>query len=124
DIVNNPKPNGYSMNRRRQALIELFRRHIRPGVPLKCFWEIKGLEGWFNEKTVQSAAALSTFPIERSFDKSAWTYEPDLLLDIGAPICFSINKPLFTSELIDILNHKTEVGGNIKLGQIVFLEPR
>lgn len=123
EIVNDHN-HQYSSERRRRALIEFFRRHVKPESAVARFWEIKGIDGWFTEMNLYGASTYETSYIERKPGQSVWMYYPELLADTGATISFSLSKPLSRTELLNAINHKSKTGADAIIIEVEFGEPR
>jgi len=112
-------------DRRRECVIELFRRHVKPGLPVGELLSWGPVSDWFDERSLFDANKYSVIPIARVPDQPVFMFKPDFpgSGESDAAIYFRLSMPIGRDALLTVLGGKTKAP-DLKFAEVGLSEPR
>jgi hypothetical protein len=106
EIANDPR---YCRDHRRDCLVALFRRHIRPGTRLNEIHRLHGTQDWFRADNLFKVTIAASLPI-RNRGECVYMYQPEVLRGVSGKygpngaVYFSLTKYFSEAELPLVLS--------------------
>lgn len=117
---------GALAERRRHCVFELFRQHVRAGLPVAELLSWGPVSNWFDEHSLFDAAKYSAVPVARVPGQAFFMLKPNLPGASDAAIYLRVSPGIRTDQLLALISGDTRDPKlkELRIVEVEFSEPK